>query len=232
MKKFLLVVFLLGAFYTAKAQNVQMHYDFGEDRQMITTTVEMFKPDKYGSTFFFIDFDYGGKSANVDGVSLAYFEFARDLKFWDSPFTIHAEYNGGMFRSNEFAAPINNAYLFGGAYTFSSEDFSKILTLQAMYKYIQDKNDAAFQFTAIWNLDFIDGKISVNGFADFWREDNVVFDEEGNPSETDFVFLTEPQVWYNFSNHFSAGSEIEISSNFGGNKGFMVNPTLAVKWNF
>ena len=33
-----------------KAQNLQVHYDFGKDRKQITTTLEMFKPDKYGST--------------------------------------------------------------------------------------------------------------------------------------------------------------------------------------
>ena len=45
------------------AQNVQFHYDFGRaaydrlgDRPLWTTTVEMFKPDKWGSTFFLCRF--------------------------------------------------------------------------------------------------------------------------------------------------------------------------------
>ena len=50
------------------------------------------------------------------------------------------------------------------------------------------------------------------------------------------VFLTEPQFWYNFTNHFSVGTEVEISNNFIYNvvddKSFFINPTLAVKWNF
>jgi hypothetical protein len=53
------------------------------------------------------------------------------------------------------------------------------------------------------------------GFADFWREDNVF----GTSETTDFVFLAEPQLWYNFSQHFSLGGEVEVSSNFAGNKG-------------
>ena len=35
---------------------------------MLTSTVEMFKPDKYGSTFFFIDMDYGEWTGKEDSV--------------------------------------------------------------------------------------------------------------------------------------------------------------------
>ena len=50
--------------FQAQAQNVQLLYDTG--RGCATSTVEMFRPDAGGSTFFFIDFDYTPK------VSLAY----------------------------------------------------------------------------------------------------------------------------------------------------------------
>ena len=40
----------------AKAQtNLQVFYDFGKDRQFVTTTFEMFHPDSWGNTFFFVD---------------------------------------------------------------------------------------------------------------------------------------------------------------------------------
>lgn len=232
MRKLLLIALLSIGFSAAHAQHIQTHYDFGKDRQMLTTTIEMFKADEYGNTFFFVDFNYGSEASNVEGVSLAYLEIARELKFWDNPFAIHAEYNGGMFRTENFSAPINSAYLLGGSYTFNSSDFSKVLTLQALYKRIKDKHDASFQLTAVWGLHFMDRKITFSGFADFWREDNLAFDNNGNATNTDFVFLAEPQLWYNFTKHFSAGSEIEISSNFEANQGFMVNPTLGVKWVF
>ncbi|WP_138431467.1 DUF5020 family protein [Fodinibius saliphilus] len=233
MKKFLFIVLITVAYTSVSAQNIQTHYDFGNDRQMLTTTIEMFKTDDYGSTFFFVDFNYGGKVANVDGVSLSYLEIARDLKFWDNPFTIHAEYNSGMFRTSNFSAPINSAYLFGGGYTFSNSDFSKTLTLHAMYKYIENKEqNNSFQLTAVWGLHFLNGKVSFTGFSDFWKEENVVFDESGAPTNAEYVFLTEPQLWYNFNDHLSAGTEVEVSSNFGGHKGVMVNPTLAMRWTF
>ena len=59
---------------SASAQNVQLFYD--TERECKTTTIEMFKPDSFGSTFFFADFDYSPK------VSGAYWEIARELCWW------------------------------------------------------------------------------------------------------------------------------------------------------
>ena len=47
----------------------------------------------------------------------------------------------------------------------------------------------------------------------------------------DYVFLSEPQIWYNASENFSIGGEIEFSNNLV-EKGFTVMPTVAAKWNF
>ena len=76
MKKIRLFAILAVALFgtaTALGQNIQLHYDFG--RNAATTTVEMFRPDKGGSTFFFVDFDYSPK------VSGAYWEIAREICF-------------------------------------------------------------------------------------------------------------------------------------------------------
>lgn len=214
------------------AQNVQLHYDFGKDRQYLTSTVEMFKPDKWGSTFYFIDMDYG-ISENLKGVNMAYFEIARGLKFWDSPFEVHLEYNGGFGQYEAVpyvgAYQINDAWLAGGHYTFASEDFSRFFTLQLMYKYIRDVEDLSFQITGVWELNYFDGKFTFAGFADFWKEP-VDFDFDGNV-DADFIFMAEPQLWYNFTKNFSLGSEIEVANNFI-KEGFQVNPTLGVKWKF
>lgn len=229
MKRIFTVFLVAFIALTAYSQNLQLHYDMGEDRGYMTTTLEMFKPDKWGSTFFFVDFDYDSEAG--ESVSLAYMEISRGLKFWDNPFEIHVEYNGGFgqFKAEPFngAYPINDAWLVGGNYTWNSPDFSRILTLQAMYKYIRDKEDASFQITGVWTVHFANKNFTFMGFADFWKEENV-FDGE----TTDFVFLTEPQIWYNAGEHLSLGSEVELASNFAGHKGFKVCPTLAVKWNF
>lgn len=220
------------ASFSLAGQNVQLHYDFGEDRKYLTSTVEMFKPDKWGSTFYFIDMDYG-ISDNLQGVNMAYWEIARGLEFWESPFEIHMEYNGGFgqYEAKPYtgAYQINDAWLAGGHYTFSNEDFSKFFTLQAMYKYIRDVEDLSFQITGVWELNYFDGKVTFAGFADFWKEP-LDFDNDGI-DDADYVFQAEPQLWYNFDQHLSLGTEIEFANNFV-KEGFQINPTLAAKWTF
>ena len=229
MKKLVLAfiasLFAFGAF----SQNIQMHYDLGKDRGYLTSTVEMFRPDKTGNTFFFIDFDYG--AGDVEGVSLSYFEIARCFKLGKSPFSWHGEYNGGFgqFKATPFngAYSINNAWLTGLDYSWNASDFSRGFSLKALYKNIAHKHDASFQLTGVWYLNFAKAKMSFTGFADFWKEDNVF-----GTKTTEFVFLSEPQLWYNFNKNFAAGGEIELSNNFGGMEGFNVMPTLGAKYTF
>ena len=79
---------LLAAVSGLRAQNIQLHYDFGRSlydkdlkgRPLFTSTVEKFQPDAWGSTFFFIDMDY-----TSEGVASAYWEISRELKFWKAP---------------------------------------------------------------------------------------------------------------------------------------------------
>lgn len=235
MKKLLILFLFIAAGTALTAQNVQLHYDMGQSRKYLTSTVESFKTDKYGSTFYFIDIDYGKAGDNgIEGPQLAYFEIARGIKFWDSPFEVHVEYNGGFgqFKASPFngAYKINDAWLFGGNYTWNSKDYSKIFTLQAMYKNIRGKNDMSFQFTGVWTIQLFKNKVTLDGFADFWREDNIVGVGD-NAKATNFVFLTEPHFWFNVNKQFSIGSEIEMSASFAGHRGFMINPTIAAKWN-
>jgi hypothetical protein len=225
MKKILLALLVSVSALSAFSQNVQLHYDFGDDRKLITSTVEMFRPDKYGSTFFFVDMDYSSDVRNVDnGVSLAYWEIARAFKWTENQkFMPRVEYNGGILKldGNDPFIAIENCWLAGVERTWASSDFSKILTLQANYKNIKDKEDASFQLTAVWTVQMLENKLTFTGFADFWKEEMFW--------GTDYRFLTEPQLWYNFCPNFSFGTEIELSNNFAVD-GFQVNPTLAVKW--
>lgn len=215
------------------AQNIQLHYDLGRTlykdvkeagRPILTTTVEKFHPDAWGSTFFFVDMDYTSK-----GVKSAYWEIARELKFWKGPWSAHVEYNGGL--SNAFS--FNNAYLAGTTYTYNDASFSNGFSLMALYKYIQ-KNDQPhnFQLTGTWYMNFCDRLLTFSGFVDLWRERRAW-------QNTNMIFLTEPQFWVNLNRvkgvnkdfNLSIGSEVELSNNFVG-KGFYAIPTLALKWTF
>jgi hypothetical protein len=232
MKKNLLLVIIVIFGLTAKAQNIQTHYYFSDDRKCILTTLEMFKPDKMGSTYFFIDLAYG--LPGMEFMNSAYFEIARSMKLGKtSPLGFHAEYNGGLglFPSGESLGgfTINNAWLTGLDYVWNAEDFSKGITFQVLYKYIHNKQ-SSFQLTTVWYLNFAKGKMTFTGFADFWKED---WDYDFNGTvDSKYIFLTQPQLWFNANEHFSFGSEVEFANNFAGVEGFKIRPTAAVKWTF
>ena len=239
---------LMMASIPALAQNVQLHYDFGSllyrsgekdlstspaVRPSLTTTVEMFHPDDWGSTFFFVDMNYGKLAADnsLGGVLGAYWEISRELKFWKAPVSIHVEYNGGLDRQPSNTI-YNDAWLGGVTYSFANADFSKTFSVSAMYKAIpRNPSPHNFQLTGVWNLYFARGAILLSGFIDFWREKRPW-------QGTEFILLSEPQIWYNFNSikgmekfKLSIGSEVELSNNFVG-KGFYAIPTVAVKWTF
>jgi hypothetical protein len=225
MKKIVTAALLMAAISSQAQTNLQVHYDLGKDRHYVTTTLEMFKPDKWGNTFFFVDYDFNYGTDNHP--SLSYMEIARCINTWGGPFSAHVEYNGGIGGSPGISYAINNAWLGGLDYGIHNADFSQTLNLKALYKHIVGKQESA-QFTAVWGMQLLNKKVTFSGFADFWREDNT--NTDGIKTKT--TFISEPQLWYNFTENLSAGSEVELSTNFGGNEGFMVNPTLAVKWNF
>ena len=235
MKKLISILILMVALSFAtivsSAQNLQLHYDFG--RKSVTSTVEMFKPDKGGSTFFFVDLDYSPK------VSGAYWEIARELCFWQdskaSWLSAHLEYNGGL---STMAGSFNNAFLVGATYSGHSKDWSKTWSVTASYKAIPgtiglqgQKQPHNFQITGVWNLDFFKHWLSFNGFVDFWSE--------ARPWQgTQFIFVSEPQLWVNLNQikgwekvRLSFGTEVELSYNFV-DKGFFALPTIAAKWTF
>ena len=234
MKRFILILAaVVGMFAaeSAKAQNLQAFYDTG--RNCATTTVEMFRPDSFGSTFFFIDMDY---TPRVIG---AYWEISREFNFWQdskaSWLSVHLEYDGGL---NNTAGSFNNAWLGGLTYSGHSKDYSKTWSLSAMYKLIPgtvnalgNKDVHNFQITGVWNINFAKGWCDFNGFADFWREARTW-------QGTEYIFIAEPQFWVNLYKiprmekvRLSVGCEIELSNNFV-KQGFAVMPAVGLKWNF
>lgn len=213
-----------------KAQNLQVMYDF--ERGCVTSTVEMFRPDAGGSTYFFVDMDCAPKMIG------AYWEIARELCFWQdtklSWLSVHLEYNGGLNSQMSF----NNSWLGGVTYSGHSKDFSKTWSLSALYKVIpgtvglSGKQDIHnFQITGVWGINFAKGWCTFSGFFDFWREPR-------SWQGTEYIFITEPQFWVNLNKikgcdkfNLSLGGEVELSTNFV-DKGFHALPTLGAKWTF
>lgn len=258
---FAAVVALMAFLQMAKAQtNLQIFYDFGRDRKHVTTTLEGFYGDKWGNTFFFIDYDYNQKNAKDQNVSPngSYFEIARCLNFWQNsklaPLSIHVEYNGGIYSNYT----INHAFLGGIDWFIHSADYKNTLNLKVLGKFIrygkgnvnlegeQRKSAVPMQLTAVWGMQDLFGVTGLrfSGFADFWWENHTVCpvnkDGERKWAEgktSNVVFITEPQLWYAVGQHFgvdnlNVGTEIELSYDFGSAKGFWCRPCLGVKWVF
>jgi len=228
------------------AQNIQLHYDLGRtlyndlnDRMRVTSTVEMFKADKFGSTYFFVDIDY-----HSDGVKGAYWEVSRELNLTkNEQFAAHVEYDGGITSDRDAlsSSRFQHVALVGGAWNWHSADYSRTFSLQALYRYCFNgkrewlKPYNSFQLTEVWNIDFCNRRYTFSGYCDLWYDRNV---------RGKWAICSEPQFWFNFDTlkglqdvHLSVGSEVELSYNFvyddaGRCDKFRALPTLGMKWTF
>ena len=219
--------------------NLQVFYDFGENRKMVTTTLEMFKADDWGSTFFFVDYDYADKDLRDGkwwGARSSYFEIARALNFWQDSdlgaLSAHVEFNAGVgFGSRN--------WLFGVEYFMHNDDFSNTFTFELLYKTFKgSESHLPLQFTFVWGMNNLFGVegLKFSGFADIWGEDTYLWTDV-DKCEKSLTFISEPQLWYNVGSLFgcenlSAGCEVELSQNFAYHDGFMCNPCLGLKWDF
>ncbi|HHT29853.1 DUF5020 family protein [Petrimonas mucosa] len=229
LRKLLLLSLSLVALTSLNAQNLQLHFDprnalYGNDvaaKNYLTATFEMFKPDAWGSTFMFVDFDLNGDKRNI---GLVYAEIARAFKIKDFALMPHLEYNGGL--GTGFSIP--SSYLAGAEYPFQLGNFFMgtyvAYKLNAFTKLSHD-----VQWTLTWNSAFPNSKVSLGGFLDLWSENKDRVNGEGGKK---LIMLSEPQLWYNFTSNFALGTEVELSYNFAGADKFYAIPTLATKWNF
>ncbi len=227
MKHLLLFAFFLSILTLGFSQNIQLHYDFGEardgkmkkNRKYFTTTLEMFKPDSMGTTFWFVDMDYDDRE---NGMSFAYWEIVRTLKIPKIKFMELAfSYNDGMFIDHAWLAGISIPIKIG-KYTISTS-----------YYYRAEKNakSADFQFTGVWHFPLFNNKATFCGFVDLWTSDD--YNNQGKRDGKRAVFLTEPQLWFKLNSHFAVGGEVEISKNFFTfDDDIEVMPTVGAKWEF
>jgi hypothetical protein len=228
---------------TASAQNLQLHYDLGrqEDgtkRNFFVSTFELFKPDTLGYTFLFTDFEFNSPD-NPRGVSLGYFEIAREFTFpWFrnnavlKNMGVHIEYNDGsvIYPANDsviMGENLHSSWLSGLEYSFLAGKCS--VNAMFLYKYIRGSDAPDFQWTLVWYWPLFNYRILLTGYADVWTQQDVS-DVSG---EKLFVLYSEPQVWYTITRHFSAGSEFKMSKNFiAGSERLEVFPTIGIRWEF
>lgn len=234
MKKGLLILVSIALSMSAFSQNLQLHFDGRKGlhdknfsaKNYFTATYEMFKADKWGSTFMFVDLDFNQSRGNI---GLAYMEIARDQKLGNLPIKAHIEFNGGLASWGN----IPNAYLLGASYGTMHDGW--ILGTYLTYKYnafAKVSNDV--QWTGTWSKNFLNNKLTTSGFIDIWTENK---DKATGKGGKKLILLTEPQLWYNVDKNLSFGTEIEISNRFypaqyGVKDQAYICPTIAAKWNF
>lgn len=219
--KIALLIWLTGSYLLA--QNFQLHYDFGKERHFLTSTLEMFKTDEYGATFWFVDIDYADPNHSA---SMAYWEIARYLKLplipdnhFLSQVSATIQYNDGLNNSTSFG----NVWLGGISLPLNL----KIITIDTDILYRKRAAEKGnFQLTLVWLKSLLHERLTFAGFVDLWGE-------QANGS-SQLVLLSEPQLWLNLGQHLAVGGEVEISRNFiiGAGKRLQLYPTLGFKWNF
>jgi hypothetical protein len=234
MKK---IIILAGLFMQMglQAQNLQLHYDFGTDRKYFTATHEMYKSDKLGSTFWFIDFDFN-YPVKSHSMSAAYWEISRTFFIPGlkklAPFkrlAVHFEYNDGFaaFETTPgdlIAISYNSVFLTGLEFPVSIGDF--MVSTQLLARLPLTYKSPGFQFTLVWSQ-LLFKKILLAGYMDLWSQKRV------NTETDELVFQTEPQLWFLVTKKIALGGEVEISKNFpAGPQDWQASPTLGIRWEF
>jgi hypothetical protein len=197
----ILILLMVGSL--SAQTNIQLHYDV--ERKYNTSTLEMFKVDEYGSTFWFVDFDYENGNSGIWGpksTSMAYWEFTRIFNI--DKVGLGIQYNGGLNTYGSF----DPVWLVGVEYSIN---LGSLTLLSSVWIRETELYGTGYQYTAVWFKPFSD-RISFMGFLDVWNEDETI------------VLMTEPQVWYSFGN-LSVGGEVEISQK-------QIFPTIGLKWDF
>ena len=206
-------------------QYLELNYDLGKQsdgvkRHYFNTYIEFFKPDTYGSTFWFVDMSYdqpGNRS-----VSTAYWEISRYFRMpaWPTQWSLTLQYNDG-------AAPwgsLGQVWLAGVNYPFHIGSFD--LPVDFLYRWLYGSKAPDFQVTVAWYEDLFNRKLTVSGYLDIWTQD------AGPGGGKNTVVLTRPQFWYNLNPNWGIGGGMELSHHFLPTTHWEFMPQVGVKWTF
>ncbi|MBN1413943.1 MAG: DUF5020 family protein [Bacteroidales bacterium] len=233
---------LLMAFVSLSAQNLQLHYDFGKDRKFLTATLEMFKPDSLGSTFWFVDFDHNSHfdaEGKLRSMSAAYWEIYREFYIPGikkikglEELAFHIEYNDGFGAGRDTASQIMTAFSFNSVLLtglgYPIHIGKTVFSTMLLCRLPRGMDDPDFQFTTAWFQYLWKNRLLLTGFIDIWSQDKT-----DNRDEKEIVFQSEPQIWFMITPKIAVGGEVEIDKNFPvGPTDWQFMPTLGFRWEF
>jgi hypothetical protein len=183
---------------TASA-NLQLHWDF--DREIATSTVEIFETDHWGGTFFFTDFDFDSL-----GQTGSYFEVARNhriTRIGKAAVNISLQYNDGVQSGDvQNGKGIPYAWLLGPV--LSDVTWKQIYLEVQLLARKEYSSDPGWQVTGVWDWRVPQTPIEFLGYIDWWSM-------EGHGT----AVQSEPQLQARLG-PWAVGSEFEVSRNFSG----------------
>ena len=207
---------LLSLFSSGWGQNLQVHYDWGHGRHYVTSTLEMYRPDDWGWTYWFVDMDY---NTPEHAMSLAYWEISRYFNIPHLPgWSWTLQYNDGVDLSY---GNLGQVWLAGINYQIHLGSW--IFPTEVLARKVAGAKGLQWQLTTVWFQRFLQERVELSGFADFWRDP-----ASGGGR---LIFISEPQFWYRLTKQLWLGGEVEISHNFV-SEHWEFMPTTAFRWEF
>jgi hypothetical protein len=235
---FILVLFI-SVLADSPSLNLQFHYDIRRDHP--TVTQEFLAFDRLGYMFCFIDlyFDHYRKSG---GLSDVYFEFMRYFRIYrwkQYEVNITLQYDDG-------SEPVKLVWLAGinlGNINISSFQLSTEFLLKKEYQL-----GINWQYTLVWYGEFLNHKLFLNGYFDYWINDISDPDwptDDPEIAATRYSFQAQPQLGLKINTHWKMGTEVQISRGFLGSvtgklateetyhyRKWYLLPTVFIQYNF
>lgn len=210
---------------------------------LFTTTFEGNGWDNLGSTYYFIDLEFGNVNNKGDNrLAGNYFELCREWCFWSKSkakdLTIHTEvdagvgYGGDSFGTTQMGWDFTSAFLLGLSYSWFGDDY--FTQIQALSRYeLKDRYGSGgegWQLTFVWSYTPVD-----------WFEFSGYMDLNQNPlgkglNDAKTVHLAlEPYIWFKINSSWAFGSRVRFTYNcYQGTEGFdqkvYCAPTVAARW--
>ena len=217
--------------------NIQLLYDCVDAPY---TTIETYKGDRWGDTYFFIDHYYATREDRKIGLGSAYrgsyFEIERGLNFWHDTrlkdFYLHVEYDGSSWGKGMACI--------GAKYAFHNTNFSRTASVALMYDHYIGPGSAnvPLKFTGVWKVErlFGVGGLTFDGFIDVWGNNTEYITSQMGIGYDHFSIVSQPQLWMNMSvigvPNLNLGGEVVLGYNHHGSHGFSMQPGVGIKWAF
>lgn len=225
MLALLLCLLCAGSSFAAETfVNAQLHRDF--NRELFTSTLEVWSGDRLGSSFFFADFDFA-----ESGQTQSYFEASRHfalVRTKNAEYNVSLQYNDGVTAFDGSGGKAIPRTVLGGLAVTELKAGSAQIELQALLRQ-EFASDLGWQLTAVWFWPLKKSPLEFLGSVD-WNS-NEYHDQPVS-------LQAEPQFQYRYRS-LAVGTEWEVSRNFSGayteDDGFeyskwYVHPTLYLRY--